>query len=241
MSLMTPLRFLTVPVALACLAVMPASAEEFEPGPAMLFEMMGTSDCETIPADLPASQMRAGIEAMLADGQPLSSVEMDGFFSGSHHALSLFGSREPGTGFAAIHSAWVEIEDLGLVTLCVLTAQGSTTPIESGRFDLADFADPEAGGSDDFVALGVLLELAPSGQQTDEGRDIYRQRIIGEAVFDAGQMVLTAVTDETFSGTLELSGRLIMDEGERTESLSLSVELNGLPGMENIPSLSQND
>ncbi|MGY6631439.1 MAG: hypothetical protein ACXIUL_10575 [Wenzhouxiangella sp.] len=214
------------------------NAEEIEPGPALLFELMGTSDCETIPADLPASQMRAGIEAMLADGQPLSTVELDGFFSGSHHALTLFGSRHPDTGFAAVHSAWVEMEDLGLVTLCILTAQGSTTPMAIGEFELAD---RDASGPDDFLAIGILLELAPSGRQSDEGRDIYRQRIIGEAVFDSGQMALTAVSSDTLSGSLSLNGRLILDDGERTEPLSLTAELSGLPEMENIPDLSLDD
>ncbi len=231
----TAIRLTLGSIALGCVLASNANADMPGPSPAMLFEMMGTSDCETIPADLPASQMREGVEAMLADGQPLSAVELEGLFSGSHHALTLFGSRHPETGFAAVHSTWVEMEDLGLVTLCILTAQGSTSPMEIGQFDLAE---PDGGEDNEFVALGILLELAPSGRQTDEGRDIYRQRIIGEAVFDSGTLELTALADETVSGTLELHGQLLLDEGERRETLGLTAELNGLPGMENIPDLS---
>ena len=218
-----------------------AMAEDFQPGPALLFEMMGTDDCETIPADLPVDQMQSGIEAMQAEGQPLLEAEFEGFFAGTHHGFSLYGSRQSDTGFAAIHSIWGELEDHGLVTLCVLTLQLGNTPFEAGRFQLADFDQLDDAEPGQFVALGVVMELAPTGEQSEQGRDIYRQRIIGEATFASGHFELKEWSEEGFLATMLLTGEVSMEEGDRIQAVSLDAEVHGMSGMQNVPDLSLND
>jgi hypothetical protein len=218
-----------------------AMADDFQPGPALLFEMMGTGDCETIPADLPVDQMRSGIEAMQADGQPLLQAEFEGFFAGTRHGFSLYGSRQSDAGFGAIHSIWGELEDHGLVTLCVLTLQLGNTPVEAGRFQVADFAQLDDAEPGQVVALGVVMELASTGEQSEEGRDIYRQRIIGEATFASGHFELKEWSQEGFSGAMQLSGEVSLEESDQAQAVSLEAQFHGMHGMQSVPDISLDD
>ncbi len=236
------LKHLFVTFALTtALAFVPTMVEGIGPGPTLLFEMMGSDDCETIPADMPEEELQAGIEGMRAEGLPLTEAQLEGFSAGGRHGYSLFGSYEPRSGFVSMHSIWGEMEDVGRVTLCLITAQSRDVPIETGRFEVADPRGDDSPEPDSIIAMGVVKELAKTGDQTDDGADIFRERILAEVMFTSGHFELEEWSEEGYSATMQLTGEVLMSDDDQTHSLSLEATVNGMPGMTNVPDFSLDD
>ncbi len=212
------------------------AADPLPPAPGMLFEMMGTEGCETIPADISAEEMQAGIEAGQEQGQPMIDATMGGFFNGPAYGISLYGSQAPDTGFAALHSMWTELEGRGMVTLCIITAQSSNQAIEAGHVPVADPTSNEVPDSDAMMGMGVVIELAPSSDEST-----YRQRIIGEMLFMSGQFELSEWSEEGYSGTMQLAGEIGLEDGDELHGIEIEASIDGMPGMPNVPDFTLED
>lgn len=106
---------------------------------------------------------------------------------------------------------------------------------------MADFARLDNAEPGQVVALGVVMALAPTGEQSDEGRDIYRQRIIGEATFASGQFELNEWSEDGFSAAMQLTGEVSLEQGDQVQAVRLEAEIQGMHGLKNVPDISLGD